>query len=343
MTEAEDESLERTLVSAYGCVVTIGFATTYLENERAAFLIAADSRYSATEQTGDTADMAIKTYALGQQTGAVASGNALSVATAADLVRGIADHHDRISQNLPINFYSTIRLFSFFLDRVECANPWSKGCEVVLAGFLANGSPAVAKIITRPNARTEVHCMAPKQRGSLILMVGQQDAKEQIASTISRAFVEGHQHWAERAAGTIWYLCRHEGTPVIGGAPSVAVCARGENLYWPFVVIEGRTFLRGFDVSDSMPGVIAHDPLHLEYDESWHSETDQRRDNVGIRSDEGFLSLSRCVDDWVKPHELFTWKVDPDALTPPPDLGLPPAVVVIFRPGEVSYLPPAGA
>jgi hypothetical protein len=321
-------------------VVTIGFATTYLENEHAAFLLAADSRYS---WPGQTADMAIKTYSLGRQTGAVAAGNALSVATAADLVRGIADHHDRNSPDVPINFYSTLRLFSFFLDRAESANPPSKGCEVVLAGFLTNGIPAVAKVITRPAERTEVHCFAPKQRGSLVLMVGQKDAKEQIASAVSRAFVEGRQHWAERAAGTIWYLCKHEGAAVIGGAPSVAVCARDENLYWPFVTIDGRTFLRGFDVTASMPGVVGDEVLHLRYDESWHSETDERRDNVGTRLDEGFLSLSRCVDNWVDPQELFLWKVDPDDLRPMPDMIAPPAVVVILRPGEVSWLPPIGA
>lgn len=315
--------------------MTIGFATTYLTSSHASFLVAADSRYS---WSAEWADIGIKTYALGCRTAAVAAGNALSVASTADLVRGVADHHDRNEPNAPINFSSTVRLFSYFLDRTERENASTKGCEVVLAGFLDNGSPALAKVTTLPASRTVVHCCAPKQQGSLIMMVGQQDAKDQIASAIARAFGEGRQHWAERAAGTIWYLCKHEGVPTIGGAPSVAVCERGGNLYWPFVVVDDRTFLRGFDVTESMGGVTGDGVLQLSYDESWHTETDQQRVSAELRHNEGFFWASRYVDEWIDPQELFLWKVDPDDLKPLPDMSLAPSVVPIFRPGELPWL-----
>jgi hypothetical protein len=283
--------------------------------------------------------MAIKTYSLGPRSGAVAAGNALSVGTAAELTRSIAEDHDRLSPHASINFYSTVRLFAYFLNQAENANPWSQGSEVALAGFLSNRSPALAKIVTRPSEKTEVHCYAPKQPGSLILMVGQRDAKEQIFSAIQRAFEELGSHWIERAVGTIAYLCQHEGEHTIGGAPSVAICTRDGPMYWPFVVIDGKTYLRGFDVTKSVPPSSGDHWLHLPYDQTWHSQADRERRQVRLEADEGFFSLSRYLDSWVVPAELFDWKVDPDVLRSTPDLTLAPAVVVIVRPAEVGWLP----
>jgi hypothetical protein len=318
--------------------MTIGFAATFFEKTEAGFLIAADSRYSIDAQS---ADIAPKTYALGRKVGAVAAGSALSVGAAAEITRGIAEDHDRLSPQAPINFYSTVRLFAFCLDRVESENPWTPGSEVVLAGFLANGSPALAKILTRKGARTEAYCYAPKRRGSLIAMVGQQDAKEQLAATVSRAFKEGRQHWAQwlgRAAATIWYLAKHEGVPSIGGTPSVAVCSPREDIFWPLVVIGGRKYLRGIDVTESVRDSNVEGTLHIRYEEAWHSETDQQRTVPEVRVDEGFLSLSRFVDEWVSAREIFDWKVDPDALSVKPDANADPDVVLIFRRGEVSWV-----
>jgi hypothetical protein len=110
-----------------------------LADGQASFLLTADSRYTAADAT---ADMAIKTYSLGPRTGAVAAGSALSVGSAAELTRGIAEDHNRLKPNAPINFYSTVRLFSFFLDQAENANPLSTGSEVALAGFFSNGKPS---------------------------------------------------------------------------------------------------------------------------------------------------------------------------------------------------------
>jgi hypothetical protein len=315
--------------------VTIGFALTLLTQDQAAFLIAADARYSFLEES---ADIAIKTYSLGSRVGAVAAGSALSAFTAAEMVRGIADDHDRLSPQLPISFYSTVRLFSFFLDKIEKANRWSKGCEVVMAGFLANGSPALAKVLTRASEKTEVHCWAPKRPGSLVAMVGQPNAKEQIAAAMSRTFEESGR-WIERATATILYLSKHDGEPTIGGGPGVAVCHRQGVLHWPFVIADGRTYLRGFDVTESAKVSGGEGVVQLSYDEPWHSQTDQDGLSAPVRRDEGSLWLSKYVEDWVLPRELFDWKVDPEALRPPPDLSLPPSVVVIVRPGELPGLP----
>jgi hypothetical protein len=297
-------------------------------------LIAADARYSS---PGGSADTAIKTYSLGSRTGAVAAGNALSVATAAELTRGIAEDNDRLAPTLPMTFYNTVRLFSFFLNKVERASTWSKGCEVVVAGFTANGNPALAKVVTRRSERAVVYLYAPKQAGSLVLMVGQQSAKEQIAAAAARAFASG-ESWMERATSTIWYLSKHEGEPTIGGGPSVAMCPRDGVVYWPVVTVDERTYLRGFDITET----VVHpqdDYVRIRYDEGWHTETDQSPPSPNTRLDEGFLSLSRYVDDWLLPQELFEWKVDPDELAAQPALSLPPSVVVIVRPGEVSWLP----
>jgi len=98
----------RTGARRYRAAVTIGFASTYLTKDHAAFLIAADARHSFGTMN---ADMAIKTYSLGSRVGAVAAGSSLSALTAAELTRGIADDHDRLSPEQPIGFYSTVRLF----------------------------------------------------------------------------------------------------------------------------------------------------------------------------------------------------------------------------------------
>ena len=159
-----------------GLTMTIGFAATTLSQTDASLLLAADCRYSTANAATDTA---IKTYALDRTTGAVVAGNALSVASAVELTRGIADDHNRLSPNLPINFYSTVRLFAFFLDQIEQRSPWSEGSEVVLGGFLSNGMPALAKVYTGPSRRAEVHLYSHSHSGSLMLFVGQRDGKEQ--------------------------------------------------------------------------------------------------------------------------------------------------------------------
>jgi hypothetical protein len=113
-------------------------------------------------------------------------------------------------------------------------------------------------------------------------------------------------------------------------------------LQWPFVFVEQRVYLRGFDVTDSAqipPDTNSPTVLRIGYDEAWHSDTDRERPQAAVRRDEGFLGLVKYVDDWVPPRELFEWKLDPDLLRPPPDLSLPASVIVIVRPGEIPGLP----
>ncbi len=85
--------------------MTIGLAVTCFYQGNASFLLAADTRHS---HAAGSADMTMKTYALGGQVGAVAVGNVLSVASAADLTRGVADDHNQLQPETPINFYSTV-------------------------------------------------------------------------------------------------------------------------------------------------------------------------------------------------------------------------------------------
>lgn len=317
--------------------MTIGFAATHLTKDSAALLLAADCRYSVASATADTG---IKTHALDRTTGAVVAGNALSVASAVELTRGIADDHNRHQPDKPINFYSTVRLFSFFLNQIEQKSPWSQGCEVVLTGFLSNGMPALAKVLTEPSRRTVTHIYAPKFAGSLFLFVGQREGKEQIFSSVGRALREGGHHWVQRAIGTIAYLCEHEGERTIGGAPSAAVGSRDEPMHWPILVMGNRTYLRGFDVTAMVPAsppVTGDDRIHVPYDQAWHASVDQDRIEVATKLDEGFLSVSKYVDDWVPSSDAFEWKVDPEALRGLPDLTSPPQYLGIVRPGEVSW------
>jgi len=323
--------------------MTIGFAATHLTQDSAALLLAADCRYST---ASDTTDTAIKTYALDRTTGAVVAGNALSVASAIELTRGIADDHNRLQPDKPINFYSTVRLFSFFLDQIEQRSPWSKGCEVVLTGFLSNGTPALAKVRTWPSRRAEVHIYAPRFTGSLFLFVGQREGKEQIISSVGQALREGGQHWVRRAVGTIAYLCEHEGEPTIGGAPSVAVCSRDQPMHWPIVVMGNRTYLRGFDVTAMgpvSPPSAGDERLHVPYDQAWHASVDQNRIEAAVKPDEGFVSVSWYVDAWVPPSDAFNWKVDPEVFGVLPDLTSPPQNVGIVRPEEISWTQPQEA
>ncbi|MBI3202062.1 MAG: hypothetical protein HYZ29_11010 [Myxococcales bacterium] len=316
--------------------MTIGFAATSLTQTGASLLLAADCRYSI---ASDATDTGIKTHALDRSTGAVVAGNALSVASAVELTRGIAHDHNRLKPDLPINFYSTVRLFAFFLDQIERRSPWSNGSEVVLVGFLSNGVPALAKVFTGPSRRAEVHLYSHRHSGSLMLFVGQRDGKEQIVSSVRRALQDGGPHWVERAVGAIAYLCEHEGEHAIGGAPSVAICRRGGVLHWPVVVMGDQTFLRGFDITPMAPPfapVAGDERLHIRYDQGWHAGADQSRVPTRVRVDDGFCAVSRYVDIWSPAPDAFNWKVDPAALLEPPDLASPPHHVAITRPGEMS-------
>ena len=129
----------------------------------------------------------------------------------------------------------------------------------------------------------------------------------------------------------------------IGGAPSVAMCRRDEAMFWPLVVVGERTYLRGLEITESIPSPVGNTVLHLDYDESWHSNNDQQRTEPVALRDEGVFSISRYLEDWVKPSELFDWKVDPEALVPTPDVHRPASVVLILRPGELSWLPSEGS
>jgi len=318
--------------------MTIGFAATILRGDGSwAFLLAADCRYSTSQSFTDTG---IKTHALDRTTGAVVAGNALSVASAVEMTRGIADDHNRLQPQAPINFYSTVRLFAYFLNRIEQESPWSQGCEVALVGRLSNGMPAIAKVTTRPSAKAEVHIYAHKVPGSLFLFVGQREGKEQIFLAVRRAFESGRGDWLERAVGTIAYLCEHNGQSTIGGSPAVAVCSFPGVLHWPILVMDNRTYLRGFDITSTSPPSPAFEGdqrIHLHYDQAWHAAVDQCRTEPAIKLDASFVSKSWLVEDWVPPVDAFSWKHEPDVFQHRPDLSADPEFVGIVRPDEVTW------
>jgi len=146
-----------------------------------------------------------------------------------------------------------------------------------------------------------------------------------------------------RELSAVYYLIQHQGEPTIGGGLSVATCTGSGFLEWPFVVVDGRTFLRGFDVTAIVPPSTGATPadgrIHLEYEEEWHSFADLEGSGLPQRQDDGFLGLSLYLDEWVKPAEVFEWKVDSPALAGPPDLALAHSVVVIVRPNELHAAP----
>jgi hypothetical protein len=63
--------------------------------------------------------------------------------------------------------------------------------------------------------------------------------------------------------------------------------------------------LRGFDVTKSVPVPPGDEWLNVRYDEAWHSEADRERIPPAMRLDEGFFSLSRYLENWIAPAELF--------------------------------------
>jgi hypothetical protein len=208
----------------------------------------------------------------------------------------------------------------------------------VLAGFLRNGSPSAARVISKPHERTQVYIYAPVRRGSMIVMVGQPDAKEQLWSALHRVFAESPGRWFEKLAGTIHYLCKHEGVRSIGGAPSIAVCSIDETMFWPFISVDSRLYYRGLDVTACDFRPEGRNLVAIEYDEGWHAVNDQERRPGAVRRDEGFVDLSCYLEDIIQPSNIFKWADrDPKRLEGVPDPEAPAGVNVIIRPGDLSW------
>jgi hypothetical protein len=313
--------------------MTIAVAATFLLNDRSAFLLVADARASF---DGDHSDTAIKTYTLDTEVGAVGSGDAMSCATAIEMTRGLIADHNSLDPAAPFNFYSTVRVFSYFLDKIDRARPWSNSCEVVLAGFLENGRPALAKVISRRGERTEVHLYTHGQPGPLIMLTGRPEGKRQVVLSLKRAFAEDQDQWPARVASSIWYLGQHQGVPSIGGGVALARCVHGGPMVWPRVEVGGRIYLRGLDVTDCLPAGIPPGTVRLHYDESWHALTDQMEQMPETSQDESFAAMPKYVDEWVPDSEAFNLQHDSPQLGVV-DSGAPTATIVLLRPKE---LPP---
>lgn len=297
-----------------------------------AFAIVADTRNYA---QGSSADMAIKTFSLGPRVGAVAAGSALSCSTAAELTRTFTSVPPSEPSAAPWSFYDTARLYAFFLEQAEARNPWSPGCEVALAGFWKNSTPALAKVTTRRAQDTVLLFYGHEGPGALVAFVGQRDGKQQIASALEASFQGESTEWFERAVGTLWYLARHEGEPTIGGAPSVGM-SLGANVFWPFVAIDDRYYLRGFDFTDMGPPTPEEPVLRIDYEESWHSEVDQLRHQPELRVDAGFRGLAAHLRACAVPSNLFKPMHDPEVFREPATRQGLPHFVIVIRPGELD-------
>jgi hypothetical protein len=292
--------------------MTIAVAATFLSPEgRSGFLLAADARASRDEEHADTG---IKTFALDSRVGAIESGDALSSATAIEMTRAVIADHNTIQPTTPFTFFNTVRVFSFFFDRIVQGRWHDSSSEVILAGFLQNGRPALASVKANHGDRTRVHLYSHVQPGSLIALTGQNEAKEQILLALRRAYDEDETSWPDRTASAIWYLSCHEGMPAIGGGVALAICRGAGCVTWPLISIAGRVFLRGLDVTDCYRDDTEKKPIVLEYDETWHALADAEQQLPKKRGNEGFHPMFKYVDEWVPPTEAFKLHYDPSEL-----------------------------
>lgn len=314
--------------------MTIGIAITYLDHEKRTFFLAGDSRGSTDD---DHTDFVIKTYALGERCGAIGAGHALSFAAAAEMTRGVAEDANRLSPDKPINFYSTVRLFAYWLNKLDGSKGWSRGCEVAIAGFLESGQPCIAKVVTTPERPTEVFFYTHVHPGALVVLVGNTDAKRVLCRCIYRALVSA-EDWLSRVCSTIWYLNEHESNTMskIGGGVAIAVCPTQSRMVWPLVYVEGRAFLRGLEVTGLVSPEPPEDAVVLNYDQTWHSVTDQHGVEPPMRDSVSCASLTTTTDGWIKPEHVFTkWTHDHEALQKLADVSLPKHNLIIVRPGEL--------
>jgi len=322
--------------------MTIGFASTHLNPGEAAFLLVADCRFSAAGETAT--DRGLKTLSSGRQTGAVAAGHVLTMSTAAEMTRGIVDDHDRNTEANPAGFFETVRLFSYFLNDLSKGSN-NRACEVVIAGFLRNGNPALAKVITRVGRPTLATLYTHRQRGALISFIGEPIAKVPLMNAIRSGFDRGSLHWVKYATGAIWHLSQDPRRRGIGGAPSVAICGSGGHLYWPFVELAGRLYLRGFDVTDARADIFG-DIFTVPYDRQWHSDIgkmaappEARGPGVAPSQASAILAMEYKVENWVRTATLLRSGPEPEELQAAPQLDGPAAIIEVLHTKEIPAEP----
>lgn len=249
--------------------MTLGFAMAAWESGKSPLVaIVADSRLSGNGAT--LSDAGIKTYELGGRSAMVAAGHALPILTAAEIVRPFVENHNRRNRK-PLGFYDTVRLLCFFLRRSARDTDWA--CEVVVSGFLDSGRPCLARVVVSPS-RNRVAFFSVEENDRLAIPVGNREASRLLLQGLAAAREQGRPMFVS-GISLLWYMCRHPGAfPSLGGGLSVGSCP-GDDVHfsWLHVEIEGRRFLRGMDVTESVrPNWPA---AHvLDYDESWCAALD---------------------------------------------------------------------
>jgi hypothetical protein len=265
-------------------MMTLGFAAAlWVSTEPPTVLVAADTRLSADQMT--LTDAGIKTYELGGCAAMVAAGHALPALTAAETVRPIVENHNRRQPSRRMSFYDTCRLLGFFLKRSAEQQGWS--CEAVVAGFLSSRTPALAHLVVSPE-RNRVSFFQPEKEGFIVIPVGNIAGKRLLLRGLMAAKREKRKLVAS-GVGLLWYMSRHPGAfTSIGGGISVGSCGAQDDAFsWPVVEIDGRLFMRGFDVTQYYrPGWPPS--IMLPYDESWCSVLDQQVD-LDPPSVDGFI------------------------------------------------------
>jgi hypothetical protein len=315
--------------------VTLAIATTLVEpNQPNRFLLAADARTVFTdlrgkEDSSQTADVAIKTYSLGQRVGAVGAGDGLSIMTAAEMTRGVVATHEAHALAVSgqgasaVDFFNTVRLFSYFLDRIDRERNFAARCDVAVAGFWNNGFPGIARVTTRQHRTTRTAFWGHRRAGSLISVVGRDTARERVVDALKASLAGGESRWLERVLAAIQYCVDIEGETSVGGGVSVAYCELAGSIVWPWVITGGRKFLRGFELTSSVPG-IPSGALQVDVDRSWHaaSEIVQRPE----ASESDAVGMAFDVEEWVPAAKLFEFVPEPAEVAKVPVLDLPPEV-----------------
>lgn len=312
--------------------MTIGFAmASWLRDDRVRLHVAADTLISKDDGSYRN-ENSVKTLDLDDGIAAVFAGSVAPPFIAAEMARGLLRSQMATESAARLGLFDVARLVCHF-TRLALSNI-GEHSELVLAGYLRSGTPALARIlVTEATEATEavarVAWILCPRGGSIAIPVGPPDAKRVLLTSMARAKLEG-ESIVHAAVGSIEYMMRHQGKVFsrIGGQASLGVCEGvGERFRWPAIILGDRTYWRGMDVTGLWRRELSV-PFPLPYDETWHAETDQRAASLPLpeedRTKEQFPYYSdregaalpiSCEDMLQAPvEELFRLHPDPPAL-----------------------------
>jgi hypothetical protein len=293
--------------------MSLGFAlAAWIPPEPPTVLVAADTRISSTG--GTLTDTGIKIYDLGGGAAMVAAGYALPAMTAAEIVRSIVENHNRGGEGY-LGFYDTVRLAAFFLKRFTEQQKehqrWDS--DVVIAGFLQTGKPALASITISMKVN-HVRFFSVNEKGTIAIPVGVPDGKQFLLQGLAKAKGDGRPVVVS-GLSLLWYVIQHPGAfTSIGGGLSVGTRTFADRYFsWPIIEISGQRFLRGVDVT-SFYRQGWPDPIMIDYDESWCAELDAEIHQSGdVMEKSSVDGISYNIDTILSPETLFATHDDPES------------------------------